>query len=254
MFPVGLTWGSFRYCTCVSDLVKLVDLSQEIYQGMPVPPGGLETVLWYHATHEETKKSFPQEYPFHSYATMGMLISDHSSTHVDSIFHVSDEPDAPTIDRLPLEMFYTEAICLDVSHVPADRFITLKDVKEALGKSELKINKGDSVLLYTGHYSRSYGTIDWLYQYTGPDLEAANWLADQGVVNIGADAPSIDSSKSMDTKYYPGHSVCKDRKILNTENLANLEEVAGKRFIFVCFPLRIRRGTGSPTRAVAILD
>lgn len=234
------------------NLVKLIDLSQEIYQGMPVYPGHLKTILWYNATHEETESSFPKEYPFHSYTSMGMLICDHGPTHVDSVFHVT--PDGEPIDKLPLEMFYTEAVCLDASHVPPEKFITLKDIKDDLAKHNLTIKKGDTVLLYTGHYDRSYGTEDWLFKYTGLDMDAAKWLGDQGVVNIGADAPSIDSSQAMKTRYYPGHIVCVEKRILNTENLANLDKVAGKRFIFCGLPLRIRGGTGSPIRAVAILN
>jgi kynurenine formamidase len=236
----------------VFNLVKLIDLTQEIYQGMPVYPGHVKTVLWYNDTHEETQSRFPKEYMFHSYASMGMLLSDHGPTHVDSVFHVT--PEGKTIDNLPLEMFYTEAVCLDFSHVPPDEFITLKDVKDALKKDNLTIKKGDTVLMYTGHYNRSYGTGDWLYKYTGLDMDAAKWLGDQGVLNIGADAPSIDSSKAMDTRYYPGHIVCAEKHILNTENLANLEKVAGKRFIFSGLPLKIRGGTGSPIRAVAIIN
>jgi kynurenine formamidase len=184
---------------------------------------------------------------------MGIIMGDHSSTHVDSISHVSDEPSAPTIDKLPLEMFYTEGICIDVSHVHSG-YITLDDVKGALTKHNLMIKKGDAVLLYTGHFDRSYGTEEWLREYPGPDIEAAKWLVAEGAINIGADAPSIDSSDCINTRYYPGHIVCKENGILNTENLANLEKVAGKRFTFVCFPLRIRGGTGSPVRAVAIVN
>lgn len=234
------------------NLVKIIDLSQEIYQGMPVYPGHLKTVLWYHDTHEETRSKFPDKYPFQSYASMGLLMSDHGPTHVDSVFHIN--PEGKTIDKLPLEMFYTEAVCLDVSHVPADKFITLNDIKEALNKHKLTIKKGDTVLLYTGHYNKKYGTKDWLFKYTGLDMEAAKWLGEQGVVNIGEDAPSIDSSQAMETRYYPGHIVCKERSILNTENLANLDKVAGKRFIYAGLPLKIRGGTGSPIRAVAVLN
>ena len=37
----------------------------------------------------------------------------------------------------------------------------------------------------------------------------------------------------------------------NTENLGDLRPVAGKRFRYIGFPLRIRRGSGSPIRAGA---
>ena len=39
---------------------------------------------------------------------------------------------------------------------------------------------------------------------------------------------------------------------MNVENLANLKEVVNTKFIFSCLPLKIREGTGSPVRAVAI--
>lgn len=40
--------------------------------------------------------------------------------------------------------------------------------------------------------------------------------------------------------------------IIAIKNLANLDQLAGKRFTFIGFPLRIRGGTGSPVRAVAL--
>ncbi len=50
------------------------------------------------------------------------------------------------------------------------------------------------------------------------------------------------------------YTVCAERKITHIENLCNLEELIGKRFTFIALPLKIRDGTGSPTRAVAVLD
>ena len=53
-----------------------------------------------------------------SYRSNLMILSDHASTHVDSFTHFDPDPDAPTIDRLPLDLFCGEAICLDLSHLP----------------------------------------------------------------------------------------------------------------------------------------
>jgi kynurenine formamidase len=41
---------------------------------------------------------------------------------------------------------------------------------------------------------------------------------------------------------------------MNTENLCNLDKVVGKRFTFIGLPLKIRGGTGSPIRAIALLE
>ena len=46
---------------------------------------------------------------------------------------------------------------------------------------------------------------------------------------------------------------CAERGITHIECLWNLEAVVGKgRFTFIAFPLRIRGGTASPIRAVAM--
>jgi kynurenine formamidase len=48
--------------------------------------------------------------------------------------------------------------------------------------------------------------------------------------------------------------MCRKHGITHYENLGQLDQVVGKRFIFVGFPLHIRNGTGSPVRAVALLE
>lgn len=227
--------------------LKIIDLSAEIYTGMPVYPGHQRTVVWTHVSHEEKRKELGTGF---SYETCGILMSDHGPTHVDSISHISTKPGAKAIDALPLELFYTEAVCLDVSHVPPKTYITKNDLQKALKTAGLAIKNGDTVLLYTAHYNRRYEKFEYLTDYPGLDKQATTWLADQGVVNIGIDAPSIDNPVD---KTYPAHSICGERDLLNMENLANLDKVVGKRFRFIGFPLKIRKGTGSPIRAVAIL-
>lgn len=229
-------------------MTKIIDLTQEIFQGMPVYPGHVKTVIWEHHTHEETAKSLNDEF---SYATKGIMISDHGPTHVDAINHMDSDPNAEAVNELPLEKFYTSAVALDVSHIPSNGFITIQELRDACDKANLNIQSGDTVLLYTGHYTRNYGTPKWLEGYAGLDFEATEWLAEKGVVNIGIDAPSVDNPID---RTYPSHNACKKYKVLNTENLADLTPVTGKRFQYIGLPLKIRGGTGSPVRAVAVIE
>ena len=62
-------------------MTEVVDLTQEIYQGMPVFPGHLKTLVWDHITYEETAKIMEKGY---SYTAMGLLLCDHGPTHVDA--------------------------------------------------------------------------------------------------------------------------------------------------------------------------
>ena len=51
------------------------------------------------------------------------------------------------------------------------------------------------------------------------------------------------------------HNVCRDMGFTHIEGLANLDKLIGKgRFKFIGLPLRIRGGTGSPIRAVAVFN
>lgn len=222
--------------------VRLVDLSQEIYNGMPVYPLHQKTFIFQNKTHEESLREVGFEF-----ATNNLLINEHGPTHTDATYEF--DPNGKFINEMPLEYFYGPAVCLDVSHISPDGYITPTELERALQRSGEVLEKGDIVLLYTGHYNHRYGTDEWLTRYSGLSYDGAKWLAEKGVVNIGIDAPGIDNPK--DPKY-SGHLVCREYGISNTENLANLNEIAGKRFLYFGLPLKIRKGTGSPIRAVAV--
>lgn len=222
--------------------VRLVDLTQEIYQGMPVFPLHQKTMIFPNISHEQSKEQIGFEF-----ATNNLLINEHGPTHSDATYEY--DPKGQYIDEMPLEYFYGPAVCLDVSFVSPDDYITPSDLESALERSGQVIQEGDIVLLYTGHYNRAYGTDEWLTRYTGLNYEGAKWLAKQGVVNIGIDAPAIDNPIDP---LFSGHLVCKEYQMTNTENLCNLDQIAGKRFLYFGLPLRIRKGTGSPIRAVAV--
>jgi kynurenine formamidase len=226
---------------------KLYDLTQQIYQGMPVWPGHVKTVIWDHDTHEGTVKT-PGGY---SWASKGIMLCDHGPTHVDAVSHMDASPNAPTIDREPLEKFYTSATCLDVSAADPDGYITREILEEAEAEGGIKINKGDTVLLYTGHYVNKYGTNDYLSRYAGLDGPGTQWLVDKEIINMGIDAPSIDNPTD---KSFPSHIVCRTYSLIHMENLADLRPLIGKRFRFIGFPLNILEGHGSPIRAVAVVE
>ena len=84
--------------------------------------------------------------------------------------------------------------------------------------------------------------------YPGVSWDGAEYLAQKGVVNIGTDCMGIDNTLDMQ---FQGHMVCKKYGIVNTENLAHLDQLLNQRFCFFGLPLHLRDGTGSPIRAVA---
>jgi hypothetical protein len=89
--------------------MQLIDLSQDIYEGMKVYPGHLKTVQFDHAIHEETAPRFDSGF---SFQTTGFMLNDNGPTHVDSFSHLDPDPSAETIDKMALELFYGTAVCL----------------------------------------------------------------------------------------------------------------------------------------------
>ena len=63
------------------------------------------------------------------------------------------------------------------------------DLERALSKVGLEINQGDTVLLYTDHYWRAFGTNDW-HNGPGVSTEAARWLGQQRIAAFGVETMS----------------------------------------------------------------
>ena len=227
--------------------MRLIDLSQEIFEGMSVFPMHQNTFIMTNMTHEENMRKTGSKTL--GFSARNLLISEHCGTHTDAIWEF--EPRGKTIDEMSLSYFWGSAICIDVSFVPASRYIEPADLEEAVRRSGQELREGDIVLLYTGHFDANFGTDRWQTVYTGLSYDGARWLAENGVVNVGVDAPAIDHPDDLD---FSGHLVCGRYNMTNTENLCNLDKVLNKRFLYFGLPLRIRAGSGSPIRAVALLD
>jgi len=183
-----------------------------------------------------------------SYRSNLVMMSDHASTHVDAYTHFDPDPEAATIDQMPLDLFCGEAVCVDLSHLPPRAGITVGDLEAALAKDGLELRAGDIVLLYTGHYERTAGSPEYLTEFPGLEPETAQWLIEQGVKLFGNQAMSVDVP---DRYTFPVHQVCRELGVTHLENVGPLAAVAGKRFTLFAFPLKIVPGTGSPVRLVA---
>lgn len=82
-------------------------------------------------------------------------------------------------------------------------------------------------------------------------LEAADWVVARGVKALGCDLASPDDPKDLSR---PVHMVLLGQGIPIMEHVAHLDALPRARFQFVGVPLRIRGATGSPIRAIAIIE
>jgi len=229
--------------------MEIIDLSQEIYPNMPVYHGLPPVEMTVYASHEEWEGI--TESDMVSPAVHRLALGEHTGTHVDALNHMTRANRGQSIDTMPLTTFYTPGLCLDLSHKGLRELIEPADLQAALAITGLTLQPGETVLLHTDHYRRAYATGDW---ENGPGLSAAaaRWLGEQGIAAFGVEtaAPGVRGVSNKQV-----HQVCGELGFTHYENLVNLHLLVGRgRFRFIGLPLKIRGGTGSPVRAVAVFE
>jgi kynurenine formamidase len=230
-------------------MLEIIDLSQEIFSGMPVFPGLPAVEISVHVSHEQWDGIADSDVV--SPAVNRMELGEHTGTHVDAINHMARQYRGQSIDTMPLTMFYTEGVCLDLSRKGLLDLIEPADLERALSVAGLEIKQGDTVLLYTDHYRRAFGTADW-QKGPGVSTAAARWLGQQAIAAFGVEtmAPGVIGVSNKEV-----HHICGELGFTHYENMINLHRLIGRgRFRFIGLPLRIRGGTGSPVRAVAVFE
>jgi kynurenine formamidase len=229
--------------------MKIIDLSREIYHRTPVHPAHPPVIfsVWY--DHDEKKSAGATTF---SSKLLNISMNDHVATHVDAPLHFDSRPSAAAVHEMALETFYAAGICVSLPDVPFRHAVSVAEVKKALMDSGQEIRPGDVVLFDLGVNKRLWGHAGYLHDFPGLAVETIHWLADIGVKLFGVEAISPAPEGELN---YQAHLACAERDITHVEGLANLDQLVGAGpFRFVGFPLRIRGGTASPIRAVAIFE
>lgn len=229
--------------------MEIIDLSQEIFPGMPVYHGLPPVEMSVFASHEQWEGITGSDIV--SPAVHRLTLGEHTGTHVDALNHMGRANRGQSIDGMPLTTFFTEGLCIDLSHKGLRELIEPADLQAVLAAVGLDLRPGDTLLLFTDHYRRAYGSPDW---ENGPGLsaEATRWLGGQGIAAFGVEtaAPGVSGVSNKDV-----HHICGELGFTHYENLVNLHLLIRRgRFRFIGLPLKIRGGTGSPVRAVAVFE
>ena len=143
--------------------------------------------------------------------------------------------------------FVLVIVALAAAHADPEKWL-----EKALVKDDLEVAQGDTVLIHTGHHERTFGTPAFYTDWAGIVADVVPLFAKRGAVAFGVESfgPGIFGISNDDV-----HRLCGELDITHYENLVNLDKLVGKgRFRFIAFPLKIRGGSGSPVRAVAVLE
>jgi kynurenine formamidase len=157
----------------------------------------------------------------------------------------------------------TRGVLLDVAAlkgvpVLAENYeVTPADLEAALARQKLTLAPGDAILIHTG-WGTLWGTDNARYQRSSPGVgtAAAEWLARQDPMLVGADNTAVEISPNPDPQLAgPGHQIL---LVINgiylLENL-RLDELASRRvheFALIVEPLKIQGGTGSTVAPIAV--
>jgi arylformamidase len=209
--------------------MPIIDLTMELQDGTATHPAHARCVVLDFSSHAVSAPRFKP--PCQGFASKILMFSDHIGTHVDSPFHFI--PTAGTIESVRPEQLIGPAVCLDVSAKRPDEAVTPEMLESAERAAGARVERGDILLC------------------PGLNRAAAEWVAARGVKVLGCDLATPDDPRDM---VRPVHLILLGQGILIIEHLVNLDQLPIPRFQFVGLPLRIKGATGSPIRAVAIIQ
>ncbi len=202
--------------------MKLIDLSRDIFNNMPVYPGD-----------EGVKLKQSHEFSQDQYNNHKLETGMHVGTHIDGVMHMTDV--CEYICNYPLENFYGPACVIHTSG---------KSVLEAESR-HLEVLKDKKIVLVNTEMDRYYGQETYYNNHPVLSMSFCKMLVNHGIKLVGMDAPSPDRFPFEIHKYLLGNG------ILLLENLINLDKITvGSDFELMAFPLKIRADS-CMVRAVA---
>jgi kynurenine formamidase len=219
------------------------------------------TIYW------PTEKGFTLETVFYGmrpgnyfYSAFKFCAPEHGGTHLDAPKHFSEK--GITVDEIPPKQLVGQAVVIHVDDKTSqnpDYAITVEDIKH-FERKQRPLTSEDIVLFYTGwgkywgdakKYlgSDRFGDVKNLH-FPGLSKEAAEYLVQRHVKGVGLDTASMDPGNSQD---FLAHRTILAANLFGIENLAQLETLPFVGALLVVSPMKIKGGSGGPTRVFAFL-
>ena len=224
---------------------RVVDLSQTLEEHMPNFP-----------THSKFFHNLWGSYQFGGRSvSYQMQVHEHNGTHVDAPVHfVSDGKmeGRKTVEQIDPVRLIGRGVRLDCRGSKEGDYVSRKFIQDWEAQHG-PIEAADIVLFNFGwseHWGLPPGNRRYLEDWPGVGVDAAEYLVGKSVAAIGVDSLSPDPPAALGTR--PVHPVLLEKEVLIIENLTRLDELPDF-FLFVALPLKIRQGSGSPVRAIALV-
>lgn len=189
-------------------------------------------------------------------------MSEHTGTHFDAPIHWISGRDVPNgaVDEINPSVFVGPVVVIDCSDGAArdDDFELTPEIITAWEQTYGRIPR-DSWVLMRSDWSKRSG-IDYLNMAEdgphspGPVPEAVELLLARGIRGFGTETVGTDAGQGMHyTPPYPAHYLLHGAGKFGLQCLCNLDLLPPTGAILIAAPLKIKGGTGSPLRVLALV-
>gem|GEM_PF-22256 len=190
---------------------------------------------------------------------------EHTGTHFDAPIHWISGRDLPqnATDSIPPERFIGPACVVDCSRESASDpdFLLTKKKLLAWEKQHGRIPPRAWVLMRTDWSKRAdpvaYQNYDETGQHTpGPDVDAVKFLVEErDLLGFGTESIGTDAGQAQHLRPpYPCHYFMHGAGRYGLQCLANLDQLPPTGAVVIAAPLKIRNGSGSPLRVLALIS
>ncbi len=209
----------------------------------------------------EDARNFAQN----GYFLQTIILPEHSGCHVDAPAHVLPDKADQTIDIFPANSLFGIAKKIDLSqenYAPGE-LAPLSKVEDVMKQAGITIEKGDIVIFDFG-YDKYLTDVEqkpahlrnwWGENEPGLAEDVCRFLSERGVKAVGSDTPACDMAQinGQITAGFGHAHYFLPNGIFIIEGLYGLAKVPAS-FYFIALPLKIKGGSGSPLRPIALFQ
>jgi kynurenine formamidase len=184
-----------------------------------------------------------------------LVMSEHSGTHVDAPAHFFNESKPQThvtIEHVAPGRLLGRGARLDCRDMKAGDYVSREFIRGWEEKHGALAP--DDIVIFNFGWSARWKLrpqdVEYAQDWPGVSHEAATYLVEKSVAALGVDTLSPDPPAALASN--PIHPFVLEKHVLIIENLTNLERLPDF-FLFVAVPLKIKEGSGSPIRALALV-
>jgi kynurenine formamidase len=241
--------------------VEVIDLTAPLSSDTPIiqlPPPFANTVRFSLSEISNYDERGPAWY------WNDITTGEHTGTHFDAPVHWATGRDGEDISQVPVSKMIAPAAVLDFSAEAAadpDFLLEIDHVK-AWEEANGPLPEGGWLLYRTGWDAHANDQAEFLNaNETGPhtpgiSVACARWLASEApIIGLGTETVGTDAgaAHSFDPPF-PCHSSLLGAGKYGLTQLRNLDRLPPQGALVVAGPLPILRGSGSPCRALALVE